>query len=85
LNSAAGVLLPGPNAAPPMKTISRTLAASRGSLTMASAILVIGPIGHNVMSPGLAITVSMMKSTAWPSASGTASGSRNTLPSPPSP
>ena len=54
LNSAAGVTLPRP-IAPPMVTISRTLARIAGFLTMASATLVRGPRVASVMGSVAAV------------------------------
>ena len=57
LNSAAGVTLPSP-IAPPMVTISRTLARIAGFLTMASATLVSGPSVASVIGSVAAASVS---------------------------
>jgi hypothetical protein len=53
-NSAAGVTLPSSKQAPPMITSSATVVATSGALTSAMAILVNGPIAHNVIVPGSA-------------------------------
>ena len=46
---------------PPMNTTSRTRGTIRGSIRAASAMLVSGPVGTSVISPGSdAITVSMI-------------------------
>ena len=69
LNSAAGVTLPSP-IAPPMVTISRTLARIAGFLTIASATLVRGPRVASVMGSVAAVSVSTRKSTAWAASAG---------------
>ncbi|SQB95530.1 Uncharacterised protein [Clostridium paraputrificum] len=71
LNSATAVLLPSWYP-PPMSTTSATRSTMAGSLRAAMAMLVSGPVGTSVTVPaGSDMTVSMMKSTAWASSSGT--------------
>ena len=67
--SAEGLTLPGQNPLPPISTISRTFSVSRGSSRIARAMLVSGPTGTRVISPGAAITVRTMNSAAlWSTA-----------------
>ena len=51
LNSAEAVTLPS-SIEPPISTISLSRGTIAGSLTIASATLVSGPIGHKVTVPG---------------------------------
>ena len=83
LNSAAGVTLPISKPAPPMTTISPILAAISGALIKAIAMLVKGPIAHNVTEPGSAErSASMMKSTPCCACNGiTGSGRSSFSPS----
>ena len=70
LNSAAAVTLPS-SIEPPISTISCSRGTIAGSLMMARATLVSGPIGHRVTVPGGSrMIVSMMTSTACPAATG---------------
>ncbi len=62
--SAAGLTLPSASALPPISTTSRTACTRRGSSRSASAMLVSGPTGTSVTSPGAAITCSMMNAAA---------------------
>ena len=68
LNSALGVMFPAPSGsvatAPPMITISLIRSASPGACRRAMATLVRGPMASRLTSPGRAITVLTMKSTA---------------------
>src|SRR3984885_1526706 len=83
LNSAAGVILPPSENAPPIITISLKCPARPGSLALASAILVSGARQHNVTWPGgLAITRSTMASGANPAARDV-TGSGRSYPSKP--
>ena len=54
-----GVILPCSRIAPPMMTSSLTASAKCGSLRMAMAIFVIGPMGKMLISPGSARTRSI--------------------------
>src|SRR6266487_277962 len=64
LTSAAGVAFPREKE-PPINTTERTRLAIRGSLRNATAMLVRGPTGTSVISPGDSRTRSMIRSTAW--------------------
>ena len=67
LNSAAGVVLPPSDHAPPMATIRATRSQTSGARANAMAMLVIGPSAQSVTDPsGSARSVSTMKSAAWP-------------------
>ena len=62
--SAAGLTLPLTVAAPPMMTTSATWLMMRGSNKSARAILVSGPTGTSVTSPGCAMIVSTINCAA---------------------
>ena len=66
LYSDSGVMLPGVWKLPPSTSSRFSAPVRRGSCSSAIAALVSGPVVTSVISPGLAITVSMMKSTACP-------------------
>ena len=61
LASADGDALPPTNALPPMRTIPASFDDSVGSSCIAVAMLVSGPRGTSVISPGASSTVRMMK------------------------
>ncbi len=74
LNSDSGVMLPGVWKLPPSTRSRLSAPVRRGSCNSAIAALVSGPVVTSVISPGLAITVSMMKSTACPGVAGREGG-----------
>ena len=78
LNSAAGVILP-PESEPPIRTMPLTNRAKSGSVLKAIAILVRGPTGIRVTSPGYFRTILQISSAA-DSGTGLIFGSGNTAP-----
>jgi len=76
------VVFPWVKAAPPITTISFTNEVMSGWISMASAMFVKGPSSSTVISPGLAITESMMNCGAEVATAARSEGGTSTSPSP---